>query len=118
MLTTTLDARSQLESEGLHVSCPTPHSMWIAASVRDMGKGINLSYDACSLICKSGQWFAVFPAEGLCTYEVPGSLPELISFISKVYEQYRRTGGPFKDVFRRVVNDPDQYVVGGSLSRV
>jgi hypothetical protein len=113
-----LDAKKQLELEGLYVSHHNPHSLWIAATVRDMGEGIKLSEDACSLICKSGQWIAVFPAEGLCTYEVPGLLPDLVTVVSRVYEQHRRTGGPFQAAFRQVVNNPDQYVVGRSLARV
>ena len=118
MLETALDAKVQLESEGLHVSSYDPHSLWIAGTLRDAGEGIIMSDDACILIDRSGQWTVIFPAEGYCTYEYHGALPELVSVISRVYDQYRQTGVPFKDAFREVVTDPDQYVVGRSPARV
>src|SRR4051794_19997186 len=114
MLVTTLDAKAKLEAEGLHVSCNNAHSLWIAATVRDMGAGIKLSNDACSLIWNTGRWVAVFPAEGLLTYEVPGSLSELVSLITAVYADYRRAGEPLKDAFKRVMTDAEQYLVGHS----
>jgi hypothetical protein len=118
MLVTTLDAKAKLEAENLHVSCNDAHSLWIAANVREMEEGIGVSEDASALICKSGQWFAAFPAEGISIYEVPGSLEELVSLIVAVYNQYRNSGGPFKDAFKQVVSDPDQYLVGRSTVRV
>jgi hypothetical protein len=114
MLETTLDAKEKLEAEGLHVSCNNTHSLWIAATARDLGEGIKLSDDACSLIGNSSRWVAVFPAEGLLTYEVPGSLSELISVITAVYAHYRRKGGPFNDAVKKVVIDADQYLTGRS----
>jgi hypothetical protein len=114
VLATTLDAKAKLEEEGLHVSCSNAHSLWIAATVRDIGEGIKFSEDACSLIWNSSRWIAVFPADGLLTYEVPGSLPELISVITTVYAHYRQAGGRFKDAFRQVVTDPEQYLIGHS----
>jgi hypothetical protein len=118
MLVTTLDAKAKLEAEGLYVACNNAHSLWIAANYQDVGEGIRLSNDACSLLWDSGRWVAVFPAEGLLTYEVPGTLPDLVSIISAVYSQYRRAGGLFKDAFKQVVPDPEQYLVGRSLSGV
>ncbi len=112
MLATILDAKAKLESEGLHVSRSGDQSLWIAATLRDSGDGITLSDDACALIGNSGRWVAVFPAEGLFTYEVPGSLAELISLIVTVYAHYRRVGGLFKDAFKQTVTQPDQYVTG------
>jgi hypothetical protein len=117
MLVTTLDAKAKLEAENLHVSCNDAHSLWIAANVREM-EGIGVSEDACALICKSGQWFAAFPAEGISIYEVPGSLEDLVSLIVAVYNQYRSSGGPFKDALKQVVSEPDQYLVGRSTVRV
>jgi len=111
---TILDAKAKLETEGLHVCCNNAHSLWIAASVRDMGAGIKFSDDACSLIWNSSRWVAVFPAKGLLTYEIPGSLPELVSVITAVYASYRRTGSPLKDVFKQVVPDAEHYLVGRS----
>ena len=61
---------------------------------------------------------AVFPAEGLSTYEVPGTLSELVSLLLTVYGHYRQNGGRFTDAFRQVVSEPDRYVVGRSLASV
>lgn len=118
MLVTALDAKAKLEAEGLHVSCNGAHSLWIAGTVRDVGEGIKLSDDACSLTWHSGRWVAVFPAEGMFIYEVPATLPELVSAITAVYTQHRRAGGQFKDAFKAVVSDPERYLVGRSLGRV
>jgi hypothetical protein len=112
VVATALDAKAKLEAEGLHVSCNNAHSLWIAATLRDVGEGVKLSDDACSLICNTDRWVAVFPAEGLLTYEVPGTLTELVSLISAVYDQYRRGGGRFKDAFKHATSDPDRYLVG------
>lgn len=109
-----LDAKAKLESEGLHVSCNNGYSLWIAATVRDADGGIKFSEDACSLIEKSPRWVAVFPAGGSFTYEIPGSLPELIALIATVYANYRRQGGSLKDAITKVVTDADQYLVGPS----
>ncbi|SRR5579884_2106633 len=117
MLVTTLDAKARLEAEGLHVSCNNAHGLWIAANVRHAG-GIRLSDDACALLWDSGRWVAIFPAEGLTTYEVPGTLTDLVSLIAAVYRQYRQAGGAFRDAFRQVARDPEQYRVGRSLSGV
>jgi hypothetical protein len=114
MVGTALDAKAKLEAEGLHVSCNNADSLWIAATVRDGGDRIGLSDDACSLIWNSGRWVAVFPAEGLLTYEVPGSLPELVSVITAVYAHYRQTGTPFKHAVKQVVTGVEQYLVARS----
>lgn len=104
------DARASLEAQGLHVSADNG-SLWIAASVRESG-GVRVSDDACSLLNRSGGWVAVFPAKGLLTYEVPGSLPNLVSLITAVYARYRQAGGPFNTTFAQTADDPEQYLVG------
>src|SRR5262249_33078612 len=118
MLATILDAKARLESEGLHVSRRDDHSLWIAATLRDAGEGIRLSDDACALLGDSGRWVAVFPAEGLFTYEVPASLAELVSLITAVYAHYRQAGGQLKDAFKHAVSQPEQYLAGRSPARV
>lgn len=115
---TALEGKVRFEAEGLHVSCNTANSLWIAANVRDMGEGIRLSDDACSLLEDENGWVAVFPAEGLLTYEVPGTLDDLVPLILAVYSKYRSEGGPFRDVLKSVVTDSEQYLVGRSLTRV
>jgi hypothetical protein len=105
---TTLEAKAKLEAENLYVSCHNAHSLWIAANVRDIGEGIKFSKDACALVSNSGQWFAVFPTEGNSTYEVPGTLEELVSLIATVYNQYRRSDRLFKDAIKLVVGDRDR----------
>ncbi len=118
MLENTLDAKAKLEAEGLHVSCNNAHSLWIAGTARDLGPGIKLSDDACSLIGNSSGWVAIFPAAGLLTYEVPGSLSDLVSVITAVYAHYRRKGGPFNDAVKQVVIDAEQYLIGRSPAPV
>src|SRR5438445_9006552 len=114
MLATMLDAKAKLESEGLHVSHSGEHSLWIAATLRDAGDGITLSDDACALLGNSGRWVAVFPAEGLSTYEVPGALADLVSLIVTVYARSQQAGGPFKEAFKQAVSQPEQYLTGRS----
>jgi hypothetical protein len=118
MLATLLDAKAKLEAEGLHVSRNSACSLWIAATVRDGGEGLKFSEDACSLRGSSSRWIAVFPSEGLFTYEVRGSLSELVSLITAIYANYRQTGGSLKDAFKRVVTDAEQYLVGRSPAHV
>ena len=118
MLVTALDAKAKLEAEGLHVSCNSAHSLWIAANTREMAEGVKVSKDACSLVWDAGRWVAIFPADGLLTYEVPGTLSELVAVISAVYRQYRQAGGAFKDVLKQVVGDSEQYLVHPSPARV
>ena len=112
------DAKARLETEGLYVSCNDTHSLWIAGRVRDLGEGIKLSDDACTLIGDSDCWVAVFPAEGLFTYEVPGSLSELVSQIIAVYAHYRRVGGSFRDAFKQTLGNAEQYLIGRSPAHV
>jgi hypothetical protein len=114
MLATVLDAKAKLESEDLRVVQSSDSSLWIAATLRDAGNGIAVSNDACALLGNAGRWVAVFPAEGLFTYEVPGSLADLVSLIARVYGHYRRVGGPFKDAFKQAVTQPEQYLTGRS----
>jgi hypothetical protein len=118
MLATVVDAKAKLEAEGLHVSYNNAHSLWIAGTVRDMGEGIKFADDACSLIEDSGRWVAVFPAAGLLTYELPGSLPELVAVITAVYAHCRREGSQVQDAFKQVVTDAEQYLVGRSPAQV
>lgn len=118
MLKTAADAKAKLETEGLHVAFNSPDSLWIAASVREAGDGITLSDDACSLIWKPSGWVAVFPGEGLLSYEVPGILPELVPLITAVYTHYRRAGGPFQAAFPKVVSQPERYLLGDTPARV
>lgn len=118
MPVTILDAKAKLESEGLHVSCNNGASLWIAATVRDADGEIKFSEDACSLIEKSPRWVAVFPAGGSFTYEIPGSLPELIALIVTVYANYRRQGGSLNEAITQVVTDTDQYLIDRSPAHV
>lgn len=118
MPATLLDAKVKLEAEGLHVSRNSDCSLWIAASVRDAGEGIKVSKDACALMENSSRWVTVFPSEGLLTYEVPGTLSELVSLITAIYADYRANGGSLRDAFKRVVTDAERYLVGRSPAHV
>ena len=117
MIATILEAKARLEREGLHVSRNDDRSLWIAAKVSDGGDGVRLSNDACGLFWDVNRWVAVFPADGLLTYEVPGDLEKLTSLIAVVYGQYRRTETPLNDIVKQVVDDAEQYLVGRPLTR-
>jgi hypothetical protein len=118
MLQTISEAKAHLESQKLHVASNDAHSLWIANTIHDTGTGINISNDACSLLWNAGEWVAVFPAEGLLTYEVHGTLSESVSLIVRVYGDYRQLGGSLNDAFKRIMPNPEQYVVGRSLAHV
>ena len=115
MVETILDAKSRLEAEGLYVSRNDAKSLWIAGSLTDAGEGVRLSQDACALFRKGDQWTVVFPAEGMLTYEMSDSLPELLTTISTAYQRYRLAGGQFKDIFKQVVSKSEQYLVGRTV---
>jgi hypothetical protein len=106
------DARADLEAAGLQVTPSGEGSLWIAATTKDVADGIRLSNDAAALIRKGNGWVAVFPAEGMLNYEVPGGLPDLLSLIRGVYTRYRHLGGQLNDAFRWTVPNADFYLVG------
>lgn len=112
------DAKAFLESQGLHVRLSSPTSLFIAATLSDVGKTIHVSKDACALFQKPDNWVAVFPANGLKTYEVAGTLPVLLSLITTVYDHHKRDNGAFPDAFRLSVPNAQQYLNKRSLSRV
>jgi hypothetical protein len=111
------DAKAKLEMEGLHVSFNNPNSLWISAQLQEVG-GIKISKDACSLMGNLDQWIAIFPAGGLLNYEVPGSLPELVSLITEAFKQCRRESIPLKESFPQIIKDADQYLVGRTPASV
>jgi hypothetical protein len=115
---TMLEAKAALEAQGLHVRSNGEHSLWIAGNVRDAGNGIKVSDDACYLNERANRWVAVFPARQSLTYEIPGSLPELVALITAVYARHRGNGGALGDAVREVVNEPDQYLIGRTLTGV
>jgi hypothetical protein len=117
MVQTILDAKVKLEAERLYVSSYREHSLWIAGTTTDIGDGIKLSKDACVLIQEADRWLVAFPADGMLSYEVPGTLPELLSLITTVYSRYRQTGGPFQEAVKRTVPDAEHYLIGRSLSK-
>jgi hypothetical protein len=61
---------------------------------------------------------AVFPTGGLLTYEVPGTLTELVSLVTAVYAYYRRVGGRLEEGLKQTVTDAEQYLVGRPVARV
>jgi hypothetical protein len=112
MKPTILDAKTALEAAGLEVKPSGEQSLWIAATTKDIGDGIRVSTDASALVHHDDRWMAVFPGEGMLSYEVPGDLRDLVPLIRHVYTCYRRRGGSFKDAFRYAVTNPDSYLVG------
>jgi hypothetical protein len=118
MIETVQQAKSALEAQGLHVSLNNPSSLLIGGSVTASGNGLSLFKDASALNRRAETWVAVFPADGLLTYEVPGGLPDLVPLIVAVYAEHRRAGGQLSEAFRQVVGNPEQYLVGHPLARV
>lgn len=106
------NARMALEAHDLIVRPNNEHSLWIANRVRDTGDGILLSNDACALLQREQQWVAVFPAKGMRTYEVPGTLSEGVALILLVYARLRAEEGILNEAFRHCVLDPDSYLNG------
>src|SRR5262245_53000330 len=100
MIETAQQAKSALEAQGLHVSLNSPSSLLIGSSVADAG-GLPLFKDASALNRRAETWVAVFPADGLLTYEVPGGLPDLVPLILAVYAEHRRAGCQLPDAFRQ-----------------
>ena len=106
-----LEAKEELEAGGLTVKLNGETSLWICDTIRETG-GVRLSNDASALVRQDDRWIAVFPAEGMLSYEVPGDLPDVVSLIKGVYASYRRAGGPLKEAFARSVPDPERYLQG------
>ena len=118
MVETIQDAKASLEKQHLHVVCDTAQSLWIAGTVRDAGEGVRISDDACVLLADADRWCAVFPTEGSRTYEVPGTLDELVQVIQDVYKRYFRGEISFPNAFRQAVKNPNQYLLGRPLSHI
>lgn len=118
MIETIQDARSALEAEGLHVSVNNLSSLLIGGSITDAGEGLTIYKDACAINCRAGQWVASFPADGLLSFEFPGSLPELVSLVVAVYDYHRQHEGELKEAFKRLIKDAEQFLIGRSLAGV
>lgn len=117
MIETIQDAKTALESAGLYASWNHNGSLLIAGSLRDTGDGIQVSNDACALLQSPESWVAVFPAAGLRTYEMPGSLDELVTVILATHQHHRLTECPWNEVFAQVVGEADRFLSGESLAR-
>jgi hypothetical protein len=109
---TLIGSIATLEAHDLCVRPNNEHSLWIANHTADEDDGILLSNDACVLARRADQWVAVFPANGMRTYEVSGSLPEAVSLILAVYARHRQDEGTLTEAFRQTVPDPDIYLNG------
>ena len=116
MSTVLEDAKLRLEADGLFVSSADEKSLLIADEVIHLEEGIRLSQNACTLINDAGRWVAVFPAEGIRTYEVAGPLPDSLSLIENVYQQHRHGLVLLKDAFRKVVKNAQLYLRNGAES--
>ncbi len=108
MSTPLQEVQSRLEAQGLHVSADE-QSLFIAGSLVNVGADICLSSDACVLLQHADRWVVIFPAEGICTYEVDGPLPEMVSLIEHVYQHHRDTGGGLTDAVKQVLPNAAQY---------
>jgi hypothetical protein len=106
-----LDAKAELEADGLTVKLSGENSLWICETVQG-ADGVRLSNNASVLLREADRWIAIFPAAGMLSYEVPGELQDLVALIKSVYTSYRRSGGPLKDEFARSVPDPDLCLRG------
>ncbi len=106
------DAVARLKSQGLHVTARNATTWAIAASAIEARDGISVSNDATFLLDEGQNWRAVFPGRGQCTFEVPGTIGDLVNLIISVYRDHRNNGGPLWEAFARVVPDPDPFVCG------
>jgi len=118
MIETIQDAQALLEKQNLHVVRDTDQSLLIAATVRDAGEGVRVLNDACALLPDADRWCAIFPTEGSRTYEVPGTLDELVQLIQNVYKRYFRDDISLPEAFRQVVKDPNRHLLGRPLSYI
>jgi hypothetical protein len=115
---TLIEAKRTLEEAGFHVSSNSALSLWIAPNVIEIEAGIKLSSAACSIGHDGTRWIAVFPSEGLSTYEVPGELEDLVSLILAVFKRYHEFGEPIGAALKAEITDVDQYLIGRSLTGV
>jgi hypothetical protein len=118
MIETIQDAKASFEKQNLYVNYNNDQSLLIASKVRDAGEGVRVWNDACALIFDAGHWCAVFPTEGSRTFEVRGTLDELVQLVQTVYTRYFRAGLTLPEAFRQVVKNPNQYLLGHSLSHI
>lgn len=109
-------AKSLLESAGLHVCISGPAWFSVYATAVDAGPGVTLSRDQTTVCRSKGQWTAVFPAPGQCTYEVQETFDALLDLIHVVYTDYRERGGTLSDAFLRRVPDSQKYLRGADPS--
>jgi hypothetical protein len=118
MMETTHQARAALEAAGLVVSESNSSSLLIGVSLEDASEGLRIVQDACALNQRNGEWITLLPAEGLLHYEIPGTLAESVALFVAAYQDYRKNGGMFKDVSKRLVKNADQYLIGRSLAGI
>jgi hypothetical protein len=118
MIETIQDAKASFETQNLYVNYNNDQSLLIASKVCDVGEGVRVWNDACALIFDADHWCAVFPTEGSRTFEVPGTLDELVQLVHNVYKRYFRAGISLPEAFREVVKEPNQFLLGRSLSPI
>ncbi len=106
-----LDAKAELEAGGLTVKLSGETSLWICDTTQG-ADGVRFSSDASVLLREDDRWIAIFPADGMLSFEVPGEIQVLVALIKGVYASYRHSGGPLKDAFSRSVADPEVYLHG------
>jgi len=110
MYMTVPKVKSLLQDEGLLVSCDENDTLIVAAHIKDVGDGVQVSQDTCAIFPKASKWVAIFPGAGQRTYEVLGELSELIPLVIRVYREYGVSGGDLSESFRRTMSNPDSYL--------
>jgi hypothetical protein len=110
MYATLPEVKSFLQEEGLHVSYDANSTLIVAAHVKQLDDGVQMSNDSCAMFPRASKWVAIFPGAGQRTYEVQGELSELVPLVIKVYREYSANGGDLSESFRRTMSNPDSYL--------
>jgi hypothetical protein len=105
-------ALESLRAHGLHASARDSNTLFVAADVEDVSSDIAIAHDVTILLDKGPTWLAIFPAQGQCTFEVPGPLDDLTELVVSVYKDQREHGGPLHEAVMRRVPSCQRYLRG------
>jgi hypothetical protein len=107
-------AQRRLQAAGLTVRAPTDDSLWVAGHLTPVEPGLNLSQDACAIQRRGDDGYVgVFPSETEILFEVPGTVPDLVSLVLATYLRHRREGGSFGHAVGAVLRESDHRPLAG-----
>ncbi len=107
-------ALESFRADGLQASARDRNTLVVAAVVEDTSPGIAIAHDVTILLDKGPTWLAIFPAQGQCTFEVPGTLEELTALALAVYRDYRKNGQPLHAAVMRAIPNYQSYLRGAA----